>query len=115
MKLSELFAAVAAALPARRGHLHEQYYERKGADGRTRRNGPYYVWTRCQDGKMVSERVAREDAPRVREEIARGRTLAGLMGQLWKQAEDLARNAGESKKKKPGKLTRHRPPSSRRP
>mgnify|MGYP003596068780 CR=1 FL=1 len=47
---------------------------------------------------MVSERVAREEVTRVRKEIARGRTLAGLIGQLWKQAEDLARNAGKSKK-----------------
>lgn len=115
MKLSELFAAVAATLPARRGHLSEQHCERTGADGRIRRFGPYYVWTRCEAGRMVSERVAREDAPRVREEIARGRTLAGLIGRLWQQAEELARNAGETKKKKPGGSTRRRPPSSRRP
>ena len=115
MKLSELFTAFATTLPARRGHLYEQYYKRKGADGRIRRFGPYYVWTRCEAGRMVSERVAREDAPRVREEIARGQTLAGLMDQLWKQAEALARNAGDVKKKKSGRSTRRPPPSSRRP
>jgi len=48
---------------------------------------------------MVSDRVAREDAPRVREEIARGRLLDGLIGRLWKLAEDLAREAGGTKKR----------------
>ncbi len=45
MILSELFTAVAGALPARRGSLQEQYPERERADGTARRNGPYYVWT----------------------------------------------------------------------
>ena len=115
MNMSELFTAVAAALPARRGHLYEQYFERKGADGRLRRNGPYYVWTRCEDGRMVSERIAREDVSRVREELARGQTLSQLIGQLWQQAEDLARAAGDVKKKSSGRSTRRRPPLSRRP
>jgi hypothetical protein len=115
MKLSELFTAVAATLPARRGHLYEQYFKRKGADEQTRRFGPYYVWTRSEAGRMVSERVAREDVPRVREEIARGQTLARLIGRLWTQAEALARDAGDVKKKSSGRSTRRRPPLSRRP
>lgn len=98
MKLSECFTAIAASLPARRGNLYEQYFERAGADGKTRRFGPYYVWTRCEDGKMVSERVSREDAPLVREQIAKGKLLDSLLQQLWQLAENMARNAGEKKK-----------------
>ena len=113
--MSEFFTAVAGALPARRGNLYEQYFERESADGTARRNGPYYVWTRCEGGRMVSERVAREDAHRVREEIARGKLLDGLIGQLWKLAEDLARDAGDIKKKKSSRSTGRRPPSLRRP
>ena len=90
------------------------YLERPGADGKTRHYGPYYVWTRCEEGKMVSSRVRREDAPRVREEIARGKVLDNLIGQLWKLAEDLARDAGDAKKKRSGKSTGRRPPSSRK-
>lgn len=86
-------------LPARRGNLYEQYMERPGADGKTKRYGPYYVWTRCEDGKMVSSRVAREDAPRVREDIARGKELSGLIDQLWKLAEEQAQAAEDGKKK----------------
>lgn len=105
MHLNKIFTAVAATLPARRGHLYEQYYEREGADGKSRRYGPYYVWTRCKDGKMVSERVSREEAPRVREEIARGKRLEDLVAQLWKLAENLARDAGDIKKKRSRRST----------
>jgi hypothetical protein len=108
MNLSELFTAVAGALPARRGSLQEQYLERERADGTARRNGPYYVWTRCEGGMMVSERIPREDVHRVREEIARGKRLDGLLGQLWKLAEEMARGAGDSKKKTSGRSTGRR-------
>ena len=114
MTLSEFFTAVQTVLPARRGNLYEQYLERKGADGKTRRFGPYYVWTRCEGGRMVSSRVPREDVPRVREEISRGKQLDGLIGQLWKLAEDLARNAGDVKKKNSNRSTGRRPPLSPR-
>jgi hypothetical protein len=109
MTLSEFFTAVQAALPARRGNLYEQYLQREGADGQMRRNGPYYVWTRCEGGKMVSDRVARDDVPRVREEIARGKLLDGLIDRLWELAEDLARNAGDAKKKSSKCSTERRP------
>lgn len=113
MTLSDLFTAVQTVLPARRGNLYEQYYKREGANGKLRRNGPYYVWTRCEGGRMVSSRVAREDAPRVREEIARGKRLNSLISQMWKLAEDMARDACE-KKKKSNRSTRRRPPLSHR-
>lgn len=100
MTLNEFFTSVQSVLPARRGNLYEQYFERVGTNGKLRRNGPYYVWTRCEGGRMVSSRVSREDAPRVREEIARGKRLDELISQLWKLAENLARNAGDSKKKR---------------
>ena len=114
MTLSDFFTAVQAALPARRGNLYEQYFEREAADGQRRRNGPYYVWTRCEGGRMVSSRIAREDVPRVREEIARGKVLDGLIGRLWQLAEELAREAGGSKKKRSSGSTGRRPPSSPR-
>ena len=114
MILSDLFTAVQTVLPARRGNLYEQYFERKGANGKLRRNGPYYVWTRCEDGRMVSSRVAREDAPRVREEIARGKRLDRLIGQLWKLAEDMARDAKDIKKKRSNGSTRRQRSSSPR-
>lgn len=115
MTLSDFFTAVQAALPARRGNLYEQYFERAGADGKRRRYGPYYVWTRCEGGRMVSERVARNDVPRVREEIGRGKVLDGLIAQLWRLAEDQARDAEGAKKKKSSNSTARQPRSSQRP
>ena len=115
MTLREFFTAVQAALPARRGNLYEQYFEREGANGKTRRYGPYYVWTRCEGGRMVSDRVAQEDVPRVREDIARGKGLDGLIGQLWKLAEELAREAGDTKKKKSSRSRGQPPRSSPKP
>lgn len=112
MTLNEFFTAVQAVLPARRGNIYEQYLEREGTDGKKRRFGPYYVWTRCEGGKMLSSRVPRKDVPRVREEISRGKHLNGLMGQLWKLAEDMARNAGDAKKKNSNRSTGRRPPLS---
>lgn len=109
--MNEFFTAVQSVLPARRGNLYEQYFEHEGAKGKVRRNGPYYVWTRCEAGRMVSDRVAREEVSRVREEIARGKRLEGLIGQLWKLAEELARDAGDAKKKNSNKSTGRRPPS----
>lgn len=114
MTLNEFFTAVQTVLPARRGNIYEQYLDREGADGKTRRFGPYYVWTRCEGGKMVSSRIAREDAPRARDEISRGKQLNGLIRQLWKLAEDMARNAGDAKKKTSNKSTGPRPLSSPR-
>lgn len=112
MTLNDIFTAVQAVLPARRGNLYEQYFERKGAGGKLRHNGPYYVWTRCEGGRMVSSRIPREDAPRVREEIARGKRLDGLIGQLWKLAEHPACEAGDAKKKTSNRSMGRRPPSS---
>ena len=115
MTLSDCFTAMQAALPARRGNLYEQYIERKGANGKLRRNGPYYVWTRCEGGRMVSERVAREDVPRVREEIARGKQIENLIRELWALAEGRAREAGDIKKKNSHRSRGRRRPSSPRP
>lgn len=115
MTLIKFFTAVQEALPARRGNLYEQYFEREGADGQSRRYGPYYVWTRCEGGQMVSERVAQKDVSRVRDEIARGKVLDGLVNQLWQLAEGLARDAGDVKKKKSSRSKRPVRPSSSRP
>jgi hypothetical protein len=99
MNLADILIEMQATLPARRGNLYEQYFERPRSGGGTRRHGPYYVWTRSEGGKMVSNRVAREDAPRVRQELAQGKRLASLIDQLWQQAEAMADKAGDIKKR----------------
>ncbi|HPA06725.1 MAG TPA: hypothetical protein PLB67_20045 [Candidatus Hydrogenedentes bacterium] len=99
MELPQIFAEIAASIPARRGRLFEQYSTRTAADGTVRRTGPYYVLTRSVNGRTVSERVKAEDAPRVREEIERGARLAALFEKIWEMAECAARQARDPKKK----------------
>lgn len=99
MELPQIFAEIAASIPARRGRLFEQYSTRTAADGTVRRTGPYYVLTRSVNGRTVSERVKAEDAPRVREEIERGARLAALFEKIWEMAEGAVRQARDPKKK----------------
>ena len=114
MSLEGIFGNILKAIPARRGRLFEQYYTRTGSDGAERRIGPYYVLTRSVGGKTVSERVRREDAPRVRAELARGETLAGRVEKLWEAAEGSA-GAGRTKKNSSARSKALRPHSSRKP
>lgn len=114
MSLDSIFAGMLKAIPARRGRLFEQYYTRTGSDGKARRIGPYYVLTRSVNGKTVSERVRRKDAPRVREELARGEQLAGLVEKLWEAAEGAA-GSGRVKKNSSARSKAPRPHSSRKP
>ncbi len=115
MSLDSIFASILKAIPARRGRLFEQYYTRTASDGTERRIGPYYVLTRSVNGKTVSERVRREDAPRVREELARGETLAGLVEKLWEAAEGAAGSGRVKKKNSSAGSKAPRPHSSRKP
>jgi hypothetical protein len=103
MELPQIFAEIAASIPARRGRLFEQYSTRTAADGTVRRTGPYYVLTRSVNGRTVSERVKAEDAPRVREEIERGARLAALFERIWEMAECAARQARDPKKNRAGR------------
>ena len=100
MQLPQLFAEIAASLPARRGRLFKQYFTRTAADGSPRRTGPYYVLTRSVNGKTVSERVRAEDAPRVQAEVDRGKRLTSLFEKIWAMAEGAARQARGPKKKR---------------
>ena len=114
MELPQIFAEIAASIPARRGRLFEQYSTRTAADGTVRRTGPYYVLTRSVNGRTVSERVKAEDAPRVREEIERGARLAALFERIWEMSECAARQARDPKKKQ-GRTAPRRSGALRRP
>lgn len=92
MSLDSIISNILKNIPARRGRLFEQYYASTGKDGKERKTGPYFVLTRSVNGKTMSERVKREDAPQVKEELARGETLAGLIEKLWDAAEAAAKS-----------------------
>jgi hypothetical protein len=112
MKQSEILRELGKIGAVRRGQISEQWYPAHGRDGKPRLTGPYYVWSRCVDGKKRSVRIPRKDAPRALAELERGREASALMREFWENAEALA----EGKKKAPvPKSLTCREPSSGRP
>lgn len=101
MEQSQVLRELGKIGAARRGQLSEQWYEVKGPDGQVRRTGPYYVWARCVEGQKTFTRVPREEAARVKEDMARGKAAAALIGEFWANAEALA-----CEKKTTGRLGR---------
>lgn len=97
---------------ARRGQLSMQYYTRKSADGRTVRQGPYYVWQRYVNGRKQSMRVSREQVEQVQQELDRGREVQSLLDELWAILEQSAVEQVQHTKKKP---MRSRPQASAKP
>ena len=97
---------------ARRGQLSTQYYTRKTADGRSVRQGPYYVWQRYVKGQKRSVRVNREQIDRVQAELARGHEVQAILDDLWAILEQSAAQQDEHAKKKSPLST---PPATAKP
>lgn len=97
---------------ARRGQLSTQYYTRKTADGRTVRQGPYYVWQRYVKGQKRSVRVSRQQIDHVQADLARGREVQSILDELWTILEQTAAQQDEHAKKK---STRSSPPATAKP
>ncbi len=112
MEQSQVLMELGKIGAARRGQLSEQWYQTRGKGGEIRRTGPYYVLARCVEGKKSFVRVAREEAPRVKEELAQGKAAAALIGEFWANAEALAdekKTAGRPARK-PSARNSARPP-----
>ncbi len=86
---------------ARRGQLSLQYYTRKGADGQTVRQGPYYVWQRYVKGKKCSVRVSADQIERVEAELEQGHEVDAILDELWSILEECAVEQDPHGKKKP--------------
>jgi hypothetical protein len=91
---------------ARRGQLSTQYYTRKTGDGRTVRQGPYYVWQRYVKGQKRSVRIGRQQIGRVQAELTRGREVQSILDDLWAILEQTAAQPDEHAKKKSMRSTR---------
>jgi hypothetical protein len=97
---------------ARRGQLSAQYYTRKAADGRSTRQGPYYVWQRSVKGQKRSVRVSGEQIERVQAELERGREVQAILDEVWMVLEQTAIASDPHAKKKP---MRSRRPATAKP
>ena len=91
---------------ARRGQLSPQYYTRKTADGRTVRQGPYYVWQRYVKGQKRSVRINRHQIDRVQAELERGREVQAILDELWTVLEQTAADGDQHAKKNSTRSTR---------
>jgi len=90
---------------ARRGQLSTQYYTRKTADGRTVRQGPYYVWQRYVKGQKRSVRVSPQQIDHVQADLTRGREVQSILDDLWTILEQTAAQQDEHAKKKSTRST----------
>ncbi|MFN2351477.1 MAG: DUF6788 family protein [Kiritimatiellia bacterium] len=92
---------------ARRGQLSQQYYAGKSADGRSKKQGPYYVWQRYVKGQKRSVRVPRDQVARVEAEMERGGEVGVILDELWAVLEQSAQEQDQQSKKKPKRSRQH--------
>lgn len=95
------FEELMAIGTARRGQLSEQYYQRKVKDGKTQRQGPYYVWQRWVRGQKYSVRVPKETITQVKADLQRGRKVQAVFDKLFDLMEENACAQDADSKKKP--------------
>ena len=80
--------------PARRGQLSEQFLKGRRKDGSEVLRGPYYVLQWYEGGRKMSARVPKDQVPRVREELARGKRVEAMLRDaeeaLWTELADPA-------------------------
>lgn len=100
---------------ARRGQLSRQFYERKTADGKTVRQGPYYVWQRYVKGKKRSMRVRPDQIDRVQAELEQGKDLEELVDELWAVLERSAEREDQDSKKNARQPTKRASVKRKRP
>lgn len=98
MTVDKILERLAAIGPARRGQITEQWYDKTGKNGKKKRQGPYYVWTRYDDGKKITERVLAAEIDRARDELARGEEIGELFREFFRAKESEA--CGDSQKKR---------------
>ena len=108
----ELIRDIEAVAKLRRGQLSEQYLEKPGADGSLKRYGPYYLWQSSVKGQKRSERVGREHAEQVREELKAYQQYKGLCEELADVTEQITCQAQKTDDAK--KNFRKRAPRLRR-
>ena len=88
----------------RRGTVNEQFFQvrRKGSRKLTRQ-GPYYVWTRSEGGKTISQRLTSAEAvEQARAEVAAYKRFQALCGEYIKvtsQMGALKRRREQEKKR----------------
>lgn len=89
----------------RRGTVNEQFLKVAQKDGSVALRGPYYLYSRTEKGKSISQRVAAEDVERYQEETENCRRFKELASRCVVVCEELAEEESQvlEKKRKPRK------------
>jgi hypothetical protein len=113
----QILQEMAAIDRLRRGHLSEQFFKTK-RQGKTVRQGPYYVLQRWFQGKNLCERIPADQVEPVRQGVQgykRFRQLAQEFAALSEELTLLADRLPEAKKKRkppPTRSSSPKPPAS---
>jgi len=99
--ITEAMAQLKALGSARRGQLSEQFFTRKTAEGKTVRQGPYYVWQRSVKGRKVSVRIPPQQVEQVKADLRRGKQAQAIFDSLFATMEGVASQQDADAKKKP--------------
>jgi hypothetical protein len=88
----------------RRGTLNEQFFQvRRSGSKELTRQGPYYVWTRSEGGKTVSQRLTSAEAvEQARADVTaykRFQALSGEYIEVTSQMGALKRTTAQEKKR----------------
>jgi hypothetical protein len=88
---------------ARRGQLTTQHFTRQNKDGRTVKQGPYYLWQRYVKGHKQSVRIPPEHIAQVQADLAHGREVQAIFDDLFAIMEQTAtqQDLAVKKKKRP--------------
>jgi len=114
-ELTEVLEQMSQITRMRRGKLTEQYNRKKDKEGRERQWGPYYTLQAWVDGKNRSERVRRDDAARVREDMHNYEQFCELSDRYVQIAEQVAKARPSDAKKKPRRPKTHASKRRKRP
>jgi len=85
---------------ARRGLLTTQHFTRQNKDGRTVKQGPYYLWQRYVNGRKQAVRIPPERIAKVQADLAHGREVQAIFDDLFAIMEQTATQDDLAIKKK---------------
>jgi len=86
----------------RRGTVNEQYVKTRQKDGRVVENGPYYLYSRTEKGRSVSQRLTEAEVEQYRVETENCRRFKELASRCVLVCEGLAdEDDGSREKKRP--------------
>lgn len=98
----EILREMGAIERMRRGTVNEQYIRTRQKDGGVVENGPYFLYSRTEKGRSVSQRLAEGEVVRYREETENCRRFKELANRCVLVCENLAdQDEGTREKKRP--------------